>query len=179
MLDSIGNLTLSVDKDLYQELGLSGQPELRLSRQPAKFGNLQYKKLLFLFCIMSISNVFVTTVVTIPLLAKNFTVESKGFKRVFWCLKNHHLELQFSWIMMWKPHSEETCPSSLAAYLDLQGFSVTQCRSQFEQHQLQNSLVPKLPVLDGDKQDHNSVELSDLVEWSAATALNIQWYNEA
>ena len=105
MLDSIGNLTLSVDKDLYQELGLSGQPELRLSRQPAKFGNLQYKKLLFLFCIMSISNVFVTTVVTIPLLAKNFTVESKAFKRVFWCLKNHQLELQFSWIMMWKPHS--------------------------------------------------------------------------
>ena len=37
MLNSDGTLKLSVDKDLYQELGLIGQPELKLCRQSAKY----------------------------------------------------------------------------------------------------------------------------------------------
>lgn len=144
VLNSDGTLKLSVDKDLYQELGLIGQPELKLCRQSAKY------------------------IVTIPLLDKGFSVESKFFKRVLWCLKNHQLELQFNWIMKWKPHNEETCPSSLAAYLDFRGYSVIQCKTQFEKRQMLNVLVPQLNGKQG------STEICDLLEWSAAAALNIQ-----
>jgi hypothetical protein len=64
---------------------------------------------------------------------------------------------------------EEICPSSLAAYLDLQRYSVIQCKSQFDKRQIQNVQVPQL------NENQNSTEICDILEWSAAASLNIQW----
>ena len=44
-----------------------------------------------------------------------------------------------------------------------------QCKTQFEKRQMLNVLVPQLNGKQG------STEICDLLEWSAAAALNIQW----
>jgi len=118
-LDCSGKLKLSVNKDLYQELGLNGVPCLTLGTIPAKYS------------------------ITIDLISPKFQPGSNYYKRVLHCLKNH-LCLEFDWIMKWEPHDSEICPSSLAAYLDKAQFKVSECRPQLTQHQLFGCSVPQL-----------------------------------
>lgn len=107
-------------------------------------------------------------------------------KRVVWCLKER-LDLQFNWIIKWKPHGgwkisvhftynflngfysdSEICPSSLAAYLDLNKFTVKQCKPKTSLNRLYNLSVPVI-------EDGETLEMLDLVEWVGAASLNIEW----
>ncbi|XP_057380182.1 ribonuclease P protein subunit p40-like [Daphnia carinata] len=135
-----GKLHLSVGKDVYQELGLSGHRDITSSRQQTAI----YR-------------------VTIDLRDEKFIPDSKYYKRVFWCLKNQ-VCLQFDWIMSWQPHNVDICPSSFAAYLDLLGFGVVQCKPKFEERILTQTDIPML---------HPETDLLDVVEWVGAAALNI------
>jgi len=139
-LNSSGKLKLSVDKDLYQELGLNGVPSFMLGKVPTKY------------------------TITIDLLNPKFQPGSKYYERVFRCLKKH-LSLEFDWIMKWEPHDLELCPSTLAAYLDLAQFKVSECKPQLKQHQLFNSSIPQL---------NQETDLADLVEWVGATVMEIE-----
>ena len=117
-----------------------------------------------------------------------FQPGSKYYERVFCCLKKH-LSLEFDWIMKWEPHGNiimlflksfknpinilvvysqdlELCPSTLAAYLDLAQFKVSECKPQLKQHQLFNSSIPQL---------NQETDLADLVEWVGATVMEIEW----
>jgi len=118
-LDPLGRLKLSVGKDLYQELGLSGVPSFTLGKVPSQY------------CI------------TVDLLNSKFQPGSKYYERIVRCLRNHK-DLEFDWIMKWEPHVPEICPSSLAAYLDAAQFNVSECQHQLNQHQLFNREVPHL-----------------------------------
>jgi len=142
VLQPSGLLEISVGKDLYQELGLIGQPQLLLGRQIAKY------------------------FISINLLDENFQPGSKMHKRVVWCLKER-LDLQFNWIIKWKPHDSEICPSSLAAYLDLNKFTVKQCKPKTSLNRLYNLSVPVI-------EDGETLEMLDLVEWVGAASLNIE-----
>lgn len=135
-----GKLHLSVGKDVYQELGLSGHTEITSSRKQTA-----------------------TYRVTIDVRDEKFIPDCKYYKRVFWCLKNQ-VCLQFDWIMSWQPHDVDICPSSFAAYLDLLGFGVAQCKPMFEERILTQTHIPML---------HPETDLLDVIEWVGAAALNI------
>ncbi|PIK37595.1 putative ribonuclease P protein subunit p40 isoform X2 [Apostichopus japonicus] len=77
-----GHLILSVDKDLYQELGLSGKPSKYTGRNATRF------------------------VVEIDLFNANHSNGKKQYNRVLWSLKDR-LNLTFNFIFSWEPINEE------------------------------------------------------------------------
>ena len=99
-LDSSGILKLSISKDMYQELGLNGVPSLCLGKVVAKYS----KNVNFIFeLIVFILTFFTHLDVSIDLCNNKFQPGSKFYERVLWCFKNR-LDLEFDWIMTWKPH---------------------------------------------------------------------------
>lgn len=82
VLDSAGNLSLSLTKDTYEKFGIQVQ-----HRSKASMKHNKYSKLILMGggeCDLT----FVTVVVNISLKDKHFYPESNQFNRLKWCLEN-------------------------------------------------------------------------------------------
>lgn len=65
------------------------------------------------------------------------------------------------------PIDDSICPSSLAAYLDLNGFKVVQCQPSLEEMHLPQLTVPLLAP---------QTRIMDVMEWIGTAVLNIEKY---
>ncbi|XP_014663671.1 PREDICTED: ribonuclease P protein subunit p40-like [Priapulus caudatus] len=117
-----GKLVLSVDKDMYETLGLEGRRSIFSQTRERKF------------------------VIEVELTKPSFTPGKKNYERTKWCF-SERLNLRFDFVFTWVPHDKSICSSSVGKYFSGMGLSVSSCRAQMMSNTMKDVCVPDLLAL--------------------------------
>ncbi|XP_058806318.1 ribonuclease P protein subunit p40-like [Phymastichus coffea] len=116
---------------------------------------MRYIFLIFFFMFRCPFCRYLSQVVTIDLKDDKLTPGKKYYERIRNCLNNLP-DLTFDVILSWDPPEENVCPSSVAAWFQNRGYSVSVCHIQ-PIRRVEYSL--DIPVL------NNTYNLDDFFEW--------------